>query len=219
MVVVLTSFRYYRWDNLAPRVQQTVEWDASELYRSSDSDYNRYTVIANEDGLKSRRRISVRRDILVCSKLNNPLSLQTQTQRSSHEFSHSFYSIGAVLGKCAVKKFEEVEKDLKEYTKGANNFFYRYYYDSVKKKRTGYETRSVNLGHTQRGGTPTAYDRMLATRYGAAALDLVHEGRFGRLVVLRGAEIADIPLDDALAKPRIVEEKDAALIKALQPPR
>ena len=41
-------------------------------------------------------------------------------------------------------------------------------------KRTGYETRSVNLGHTQRGGTPTAYDRMLATRYGVAAIDLVH---------------------------------------------
>ena len=45
-------------------------------------------------------------------------------------------------------------------------------------KRTGFETRSVNLGHTQRGGTPTAYDRMLATRYGIAAIDLVHSGRF-----------------------------------------
>ena len=60
-------------------------------------------------------------------------------------------------------------------------------------EKTGYETRSVNLGHTQRGGTPTAYDRMLATRYGSAAIDLVHEGKFGRLVVLRGTEITDIP--------------------------
>ena len=51
-------------------------------------------------------------------------------------------------------------------------------------QKTGYETRSVNLGHTQRGGTPTAYDRMLATRYGTAAIDLVHQGNFGRLVVL-----------------------------------
>src|SRR5271154_6199913 len=69
-------------------------------------------------------------------------------------------------------------------------------------KRTGYETRSVNLGHTQRGGTPTAFDRMLATRYGVAAIDLVHAGRFGRLVVLKGTQIADVPLEDAIAKTR-----------------
>jgi len=46
-------------------------------------------------------------------------------------------------------------------------------------KRTGYETRSVKPGHTQRGGNSTAYDRMLATRYGIAAIDMVHEGKFG----------------------------------------
>lgn len=84
-------------------------------------------------------------------------------------------------------------------------------------KRTGYETRSVNLGHTQRGGTPTAYDRMLATRYGAAALDLVHAGSFGRLVVLQGAKIGNIPLQDALAKPRLVGPDLIALVKELQP--
>ena len=71
-------------------------------------------------------------------------------------------------------------------------------------EKTGYETRSVNLGHTQRGGTPTAYDRMLATRYGSAAIDLVHEGKFGRLVVLRGTEITHIPLEDAIAKTRTI---------------
>ena len=54
--------------------------------------------------------------------------------------------------------------------------------------------RSVNLGHTQRGGTPSAYDRMLATRYGVAAIDLVHAGKFGRLVVLKGTQITDIPI-------------------------
>ncbi|HEY0307291.1 MAG TPA: ATP-dependent 6-phosphofructokinase, partial [Acidobacteriaceae bacterium] len=74
-------------------------------------------------------------------------------------------------------------------------------------KRTGYETRSVNLGHTQRGGTPTAYDRMLSTRYGAAAIGLVHEKKFGRLVVLRGTEIKDIPLADAIAQTRTVDPK------------
>ena len=84
-------------------------------------------------------------------------------------------------------------------------------------RRTGYETRSVNLGHTQRGGTPTAYDRMLATRYGVAAIDLVHAGRFGRLVVLKGTQIADIPLEDAIAKTRTIGEDLFALIKDLQP--
>src|ERR1700729_318709 len=84
-------------------------------------------------------------------------------------------------------------------------------------KKTGYETRSVNLGHTQRGGTPTAYDRMLATRYGSAAIDLVHEGKFGRLVVLRGTEITHIPLEDAIAKTRTIGDDLIALAAGLQP--
>jgi phosphofructokinase-like protein len=84
-------------------------------------------------------------------------------------------------------------------------------------KRTGLETRAVNLGHTQRGGSPTAYDRMLATRYGAAAIDLVHAGKFGRLVVLRGTEITDIPLADAIAKNRTVDLKLLDLAAGLQP--
>jgi 6-phosphofructokinase 1 len=84
-------------------------------------------------------------------------------------------------------------------------------------KRTKYETRSVNLGHTQRGGTPTAYDRMLATRYGVAAIDLVHEGQFGRLVVLKGTKISDIPLADAIAKTRTVTSDLIEVMKSLQP--
>src|SRR6266481_2386258 len=84
-------------------------------------------------------------------------------------------------------------------------------------QKTGYETRSVNLGHTQRGGTPSAYDRMLATRYGTAAIDLVHAGKFGRLVVLKGTQITDIPLADAIAKTRTVGEDLLAVMKGLQP--
>jgi 6-phosphofructokinase 1 len=86
-------------------------------------------------------------------------------------------------------------------------------------RRTGYETRSVNLGHTQRGGTPTAFDRMLATRYGIAAIDLVHAGKFGQLVVLKGTEICSIPIADAIAKTRTVGEDLFAVIKGLQPPK
>ena len=57
-------------------------------------------------------------------------------------------------------------------------------------KRTGYESRVVQLGHVQRGGTPTSYDRVLSTRFGLAAVDAVHDAAFGQMVVLRCGEIA-----------------------------
>jgi 6-phosphofructokinase len=60
--------------------------------------------------------------------------------------------------------------------------------------RTGFETRVTTLGHVQRGGTPTATDRVLATRYGVKAAELVHAGRFGEMTALRGLEMTSIPL-------------------------
>src|SRR5579864_1982809 len=67
-------------------------------------------------------------------------------------------------------------------------------------QRTGYETRAVVLGHLQRGGSPTAFDRMLATRYGVGAIELVHEGKFGNMVVLRGNHIQSMPIVEVIAK-------------------
>ena len=64
-------------------------------------------------------------------------------------------------------------------------------------ERTGYETRVTVLGHVQRGGIPTPRDRVLATRYGLKAADLVHEGRFGRMAALHGDAIVDVALRDA----------------------
>jgi len=61
-------------------------------------------------------------------------------------------------------------------------------------KHTGYETRAIVLGHIQRGGSPTAFDRVLATRFGVAAADLVHEKKFGRMVSLQGSLIKDVPV-------------------------
>ncbi len=72
-------------------------------------------------------------------------------------------------------------------------------------KRTGIESRHVVLGHLQRGGTPTAYDRILATRYGVKAVELINEGKFGRMVALRGSEIKDISLADATSKTKTVD--------------
>ncbi|MER7005718.1 6-phosphofructokinase [Dactylosporangium sp. NPDC000555] len=63
--------------------------------------------------------------------------------------------------------------------------------------KTGKEARTVVLGHIQRGGTPTAFDRVLATRFGLHAIDSVHEGDFGKMVALRGTDIVRVPLADA----------------------
>ncbi|MGI8777305.1 MAG: ATP-dependent 6-phosphofructokinase [Acidimicrobiales bacterium] len=72
-------------------------------------------------------------------------------------------------------------------------------------KRTGFETRVTILGHVQRGGTPTAFDRVLATRFGIAAIDAVHDGAFGQMVALQAAEIVRVPLAEAVGRSKTVD--------------
>jgi 6-phosphofructokinase len=71
-------------------------------------------------------------------------------------------------------------------------------------KRTGFETRATVLGHVQRGGTPTAFDRVLATRLGLAAIEAAHAGRWGTMTALRATEIELVQLADAVAEVRRV---------------
>ena len=71
--------------------------------------------------------------------------------------------------------------------------------------RTGFETRVTILGHIQRGGTPTAFDRILATRFGIAAIDAVHDGAFGQMVALQAGEIVRVPLSDAVGTVKTVD--------------
>ena len=80
--------------------------------------------------------------------------------------------------------------------------------------RTGFETRVTILGHIQRGGTPTAYDRLLATRFGIEAIDAVHQNDFGTMVALRGADIIRVPLADAVRELKTVDRRvyDAASV-------
>ena len=66
-------------------------------------------------------------------------------------------------------------------------------------KESGIQARSVTLGHTLRGGSPTAFDRMLATRFGVAAADLVHHRDWGKMVALKGNTIISVPLAEAVA--------------------
>jgi 6-phosphofructokinase 1 len=71
-------------------------------------------------------------------------------------------------------------------------------------KRTGKEARCTVLGHIQRGGTPTAFDRVLATRFGIHAIDAVHDGVFGVMVALRGTQIGRVPIADATSELKLV---------------
>jgi len=80
-----------------------------------------------------------------------------------------------------------------------------YYLGKEIEKCLGIETRVVVLGHLQRGGSPTAFDRVLATRFGIVAIDLVNEGKFGYMVVIKGNKIVSIPLKDVVSKRKTVD--------------
>jgi 6-phosphofructokinase 1 len=83
-------------------------------------------------------------------------------------------------------------------------------------KKTGYETRSVNLGHTQRGGVPTAFDRLLGQRYGLHAIDMVHDKKWGRIAVLHGTDITDITIKEAIASNRRLDQRFFDVIADLE---
>ena len=79
---------------------------------------------------------------------------------------------------------------------------------------TGKETRVTILGHLQRGGSPTPYDRILATKFGAFAIDLVANKKFGRMVSLKGNEIKNVKIEDAISHQKLVNPDDQAVFVA-----
>jgi 6-phosphofructokinase 1 len=80
-------------------------------------------------------------------------------------------------------------------------------------KRMGIESRAVVLGHVQRGGTPTAFDRVLGTKFGIAAIDLVHEGKFGMMTALQGTKIRPIPILEGIRESKIVDKETYDIAK------
>jgi 6-phosphofructokinase 1 len=82
-------------------------------------------------------------------------------------------------------------------------------------ERTGFETRATILGHVQRGGTPTAFDRVLATRLGIAAIDAAHAAEWGQMASLRGQRIQMVPLEEAVRQLRTVTDEDFVAAEAL----
>ncbi len=82
-------------------------------------------------------------------------------------------------------------------------------------ERLGWETRSVVLGHLQRGGSPSAFDRVLGTRYGVAAVDHAHRGEFGIMVVMKGWQLRTVPLDQIAGKTKTLDPGFIAQLKQL----
>ena len=82
------------------------------------------------------------------------------------------------------------------------------------REKTGLETRETILGYVQRGGSPTAMDRILATRYGAHAVELIAEGKFGRMVCKEGETVTSIPLEQVGGKLKLVPPEHPIIKKS-----
>ena len=80
-------------------------------------------------------------------------------------------------------------------------------------KRLGIESRAVVLGHVQRGGTPTAFDRMLGTKYGVAAIDMVHQGKFGMMTSLQGTKVRPVPIIEGVKESKTVDKETYEIAK------
>ncbi len=81
-------------------------------------------------------------------------------------------------------------------------------------KNTGRETRVTVLGHLQRGGSPTPFDRILSTKFGAFAIELASQGKFGRMVALKGNEIKNVKIEDAIGKQKLVQPDNQTVFAA-----
>jgi len=88
------------------------------------------------------------------------------------------------------------------------------YLSNMIAEKTGLETRETVLGYIQRGGTPSPMDRVLATRYGTAAADMIADWDFGKMVALRNNEIVSVPLEDVSGKLKLVEPDDTLVLQA-----
>src|SRR3954466_13578866 len=128
--------------------------------------------------------------------------------RHRHESGHSFSIV--VVAEGATPKDGEVKS---EFGGGTDAFGHvrlggiAVQLEREIEERTGFESRMTILGHVQRGGTPLAYDRVLGTRFGVAAIEAASAGTFGKMVALRGTEIELVPLEEALAEPKLLDPR------------
>jgi 6-phosphofructokinase 1 len=142
-------------------------------------------------------------DAILVPELETDLEEVAQTVRARHRHGHT-YSLVVVAEGCRPADGAAVNA-------GIDAFGFErlggigYVFGAELERLTGFETRVTVLGHLQRGGTPTAFDRVLATRFGVVAADLAAQRRFGEMAALRGAEVVGVPLADACAEVRGVD--------------
>ena len=150
-------------------------------------------------------------DAILVPERETDLEQVSATIRTRHRHGHT-YSIVVVAEGCDAPGGQAVSA-------GVDAFGFErlggvgYAFGAELERLTGFETRVTVLGHLQRGGTPTAFDRVLATRFGVAAVDLAAAGRFGEMAALRGTEVIGVPLAEACAEVRGV---DPALLDVAQ---
>jgi ATP-dependent phosphofructokinase / diphosphate-dependent phosphofructokinase len=132
-------------------------------------------------------------------KLNEIIELMNARRKRGRTFSIIVVAEGAELSKEDFENSKMVTQDEKLDAFGHVRLggIANVLADLIEKK-TEVETRAVTLGHIQRGGSPTAFDRVLGSRFGVYAVEMVKEGKFGRMAALRGTEITDIPIEEAV---------------------
>jgi 6-phosphofructokinase 1 len=150
-------------------------------------------------------------DAILVPELDTDLNRVAETIRARHRRGRT-YSIVVVAEGCKAPGGDEVSAGIDAFGfERLGGVGYRF--GEELERLTGFETRVTVLGHLQRGGTPTAFDRVLATRFGVTAADLAAAGRFGEMAALRGQHVVGVPLAEACAEVRSV---DPALLDVAQ---
>jgi 6-phosphofructokinase 1 len=136
-----------------------------------------------------------------------PFDIEQVCEYVEHRFQSHYAPIVVVSEGAQVKTSEEAasdqELDAFGHVRLANRGIGQLLADEIE-RRTGKEARNTVLGHIQRGGTPSAFDRVLATRFGVQAARAVADGAFGTMVALRGTDIIRVPLADATRELKLV---------------
>ena len=182
--------------------------DALDRLATTAEAHNRIMVVEvmgrTKGWIAAYAGIAAGADAILVPEVETDLEDVAATIRARHRRGRT-YSIVVVAEGCAPPA------GLRTVTAGVDAFGFErlggigYVFGAELERLTGFETRVTVLGHLQRGGAPTAYDRVLATRFGVAAVDLAAAGRFGEMTALRGAKVVGVPLAEACADIRSVD--------------
>lgn len=149
-------------------------------------------------------------DAILIPEFPVPLEEVADILRRRHRHGHA-YSIVVVAEGIEPPRKTKPPKDIYGFERLGG---VAYQIAPILEELTGFETRVTVLGHLQRGGTPTAFDRVLATRLGAAAADLATEGKHRVMVAMRGTRILDVPLEEGCAEVRGVDPELFAVARS-----